>query len=98
MFAGWGHSTAFGDLYALHALWSELGPDSAMRRALCSSRQQFEAAAVIRAIVFSRLCAPDSKLDVLRWLDTVAMPDIAEGVTHDQLLLAMNTLMDDPVR
>ena len=87
-------SKAFGDLYALHALWSELGLESALRRALRSSRRQFDAAALTRAMVFNRLCAPESKLGVLRWLDTVAMPDVPEGITHDQLLRAMDALMD----
>lgn len=87
-------SKAFGDLYALHALWSELGLASALRRALRSSRRQFDAAALVRAMVFNRLCAPDSKLGVLRWLDTVAMPEMPATVNHDQLLRAMDALMD----
>src|SRR5574337_752093 len=66
-------SKAFGDLFALHALWAELGLSTALSRALRSSRRQFDAAALIRAMGFNRLCAPDSKLGVLRWLDTVAV-------------------------
>src|SRR5574337_1245260 len=89
-----GSSKAFGDLFALHALWAELGLSTALSRALRSSRRQFDAAALIRAMVFNRLCAPDSKLGVLRWLDTVAMPDVPETVTHDQLLRSMDALMD----
>ncbi len=89
-----GSSKAFGDLFTLHALWTELGLSSALSRALRSSRRQFDAAALIRAMVFNRLCAPDSKLGVLRWLDTVAMPDVPETVTHDQLLRSMDALMD----
>lgn len=89
-----GSSKAFGDLFALHALWAELGLSTALSRALRSSRRQFDAAALVRAMVFNRLCAPDSKLGVLRWLDTVAMPDVPETVTHDQLLRSMDALMD----
>lgn len=85
---------AFGDLYALHQLWRELGLADALSRALRSSPRQFDAAALIRAMVFNRLCAPDSKLGVLRWLDTVAMPDVPEAISHDQLLRAMDALMD----
>lgn len=85
---------AFGDLYALHQLWRELGLADALARALRSSRRQFDAAALIRTMVFNRLCAPDSKLGVLRWLDTVAMPDVPSAITHDQLLRAMDALMD----
>lgn len=45
-------------------------------------------------MVFNRLCAADSKLGVLRWLDTVAMPDVPSAITHDQLLRATDALMD----
>ncbi|MBK7146981.1 MAG: IS1634 family transposase [Xanthomonadales bacterium] len=87
-------SKAFGDLYVLHALWSELGLAAALSRALRSSRRQFDAAAMVRAMVFNRLCEPESKLGMLRWLDTVAMPEMPAAVTHDHLLRAMDALMD----
>jgi Transposase DDE domain len=87
-------SKSFGDLFALHHLWSELGLASALSKALRSSRRQFDAAALIRTMVFNRLCDPESKLGVLRWLDTVAMPDAPEAVSHDHLLRAMDALMD----
>ena len=87
-------SKNFGDLFALHALWSELGLASALSKALRSSRRQFDAAALIRTMVFNRLCDPESKLGVLRWLETVAMPDAPEAVSHDHLLRAMDALMD----
>jgi hypothetical protein len=85
---------ALGDVYALHALWRELGLDSAVSRALRSSYRQFDATAMVRAMVFNRLCEPDSKLGVLRWLDTVAMPEHPEQTSHDHLLRAMDALMD----
>ena len=87
-------SKAFGDLYALHGLWSELGLAKALSRALRSSRRRFDAAALVRAMVFNRLCDPASKLGVLRWLETVAMPQMPERVTHDQLLRAMDALIE----
>ena len=83
-------SKAFGDLFALHALWTELGLSAALSKALRSSRRRFDAAALVRAMVFNRLCEPASKLGVLRWLETVAMPDLPEAITHDQLLRAMD--------
>ncbi len=85
---------AFGDLFALHGLWQELGLDRALRRALRSSRRQFDAVALVRAMVFNRLCEPTSRLGVLRWLETVSLPDAPETVTHDQLLRAMDALME----
>ncbi len=85
---------AFGDLFALHELWQQLGLGAALRRALRSSRRRFDAAALVRAMVFNRLCEPSSKLGVLRWLETVSLPEAPEKVTHDQLLRAMDALMD----
>lgn len=87
-------SRAFGDVYALHALWNELGLGDAIRRALRSSRRSFDVEALVRAMVFNRLCAPDSKLGCLEWLETVAIPAMPEGVSHDHLLRAMDALMD----
>ncbi|WP_297899676.1 IS1634 family transposase, partial [Metallibacterium sp.] len=85
---------AYGDVYALHALWTELGFADAVRAALRSSRRSFDAEALVRAMVFNRLCAPDSKLGCLDWLQTVAIPGMPEDVTHDQLLRTMDALMD----
>lgn len=85
---------AFGDLFALQSLWEELGLSGAVTRALRSSRRQFDGEAMVRAMVFNRLCEPTSKLGVLRWLDTVAMPSMPAKVTHDHLLRTMDALMD----
>ena len=85
---------AYGDVYALHQLWGQLGFDRAIARALRSSRREFDAEALVRAMVFNRLCAPDSKLGCLDWLDTVAMPGLASKPSHDQLLRCMDALMD----
>ncbi|MDE3029133.1 MAG: IS1634 family transposase [Paracoccaceae bacterium] len=87
-------SLAYGDVFALHELWKDLGFDRALSRALRSGRREIDAEALIRAMVFNRLCAPDSKLGCLRWLETVAMPAMPEGVTHQHLLRAMDALMD----
>jgi len=85
---------SYGDVFALHELWKDLGFDRALQHALQSGRREFNAEALIRAMVFNRLCAPDSKLGCLRWLDTVAMPAMPEGATHQNLLRAMDALMD----
>ncbi len=85
---------SFGDVFALHGLWKDLGFDRALSRGLRSGRRQFDVEALVRAMVFNRLCAPDLKLGCLRWLDTVAMPAMPEGVTHQHLLRAMDALMD----
>lgn len=84
----------YGDVFALHELWKDLGFDRALCSALRSGRREIDAEALIRAMVFNRLCAPDSKLGCLRWLETVAMPAMPKGVTHQHLLRAMDALMD----
>lgn len=81
-------------VYLLHELWTSLGLDVAIRRALRSSRRQFDATTLVRAMVFNRLCEPASKLGVLRWLETVSLPEAPETVTHDQHLSTMDALMD----
>ncbi len=86
---------SFGDVFALHELWQDLGIDKALKRALRSSRREFDAEALIRIMVFNRLCDPTSKLGCLRWLETVAMPDRPQTVTHQHLLRAMDALMDN---
>lgn len=85
---------AFGDVYALQQLWTELGFGDALRRVFRSSRRGFDAEALVRAMVFNRLCNPDSKLGVLRWLETVAMPGLPDAITHDQLLRTMDLLVE----
>ncbi len=86
---------SYGDVFALHELWKDLGFDRALRRGLRSGRRKLDAEALIRAMVFNRLCAPDSKLGCLRWLETVAMPAMPAAVTHQHLLRAMDALMDN---
>ena len=87
-------SKAYGNVFALHELWKDLGFDKALGRAMRSGRRQIRADALVRAMVFNRLCDPTSKLGCLRWLDTVAMPDMPAKVEHHHLLRAMDALMD----
>lgn len=86
---------AFGDVFALHALWKDLGFDRALGRALRSGKRKLDVEALVRAMVFNRLCDPTSKLGCLRWLDTVAMPEMPPQVEHHHLLRAMDALMDN---
>jgi transposase len=84
---------AFGDLWVLNELWNTLG-FSAIRRIFGRTRHAFGIEACIRAMVFNRLCDPESKLGVLRWLETVAMPDLpSEGISHQHLLRSMDALI-----
>lgn len=85
---------ALGDVWVLTELWKELG-FSELRRVFGRTRHSIDVEALIRVMVLNRLCDPDSKLGVLRWLDTVAMPGLeAKAVTHQQLLRSMDALLD----
>lgn len=85
---------ALGDVWALDQLWRELGFDSlsaVFRRARFANPIEH----ALRVMVFNRLCEADSKLGVLRWLQTVSMPGIdAAKLTHQHLLRSMDALMD----
>ena len=85
---------ALGDVWVLHQLWHELGFD---RLHAVFRRARFTTAVeqAIRVMVFNRLCDADSKLGALRWLQTVALPDVdPEAITHQHLLRSMDALMD----
>lgn len=85
---------AFGDVWALTELWKELG-FSEIRRVFGRTRHTTDIEALVRVMVFNRLCNPDSKLGVLRWLETVALPEIdVKAITHQQLLRSMDALVD----
>ena len=82
-----------GDVWALSQLWRSLGFDdlaSAWRR----SKTEVDVLGCLRIMVFNRLCDPCSKLGVLRWLDTVALPVgvATELPEHQHLLRAMDVL------
>jgi len=86
---------ALGNVWTLTEIWKELG-FSDLRRVFRRTRHTIDVQALIRIMVLNRLCDPDSKLGVLRWLQTVALPDIeVKAVTHQQLLRSMDALMDN---
>jgi len=88
---------AVGDVWALWQLWSALdleGLSLAWRRC----KTEVDVLACLRAMVFNRLCDPASKLGVLRWLDTVALPcgfGFDAGLPEHQHLLRAMDVMDD---
>ena len=63
----------FGDVWTLTELWNALGFDGP-RTVFCKTRHNIDVEALIRVMVFNRLCDPDSNPDVLLWLMTVALP------------------------
>lgn len=85
---------ALGNVWALNELWESLGFGE-LRRVFKKTRHSIDVEALIRVMVFNRLCDPESKLGVLRWLDTVAMPGVeTESITHQHLLRSMDALVD----
>ena len=86
---------AAGDVWALTQLWHSLGLDD-LAHAWRRSRSQLDVLALFRAMVFNRLCDPQSKLGVMRWLETVALPvdfGLADGMpAHQHLLRAMDVI------
>ena len=82
-----------GDVWALSELWRSLGFDD-LARAWRRSKTEVDMLGCLRLMVFNRLCDPGSKLGVLRWLETVALPvGVAKSLPeHQHLLRAMDVL------
>ena len=84
----------FGDVWALTELWNSLGFDR-LRKVFLRTRHAIDVEALVRVMVINRLCDPDSKLGVLRWLETVTLPGtMPELIDHQHLLRAMDALVD----
>ena len=87
---------ALGDVWALDQLWKELGFE-ALAGIFRKARYTTPIEHAIRVMVFNRLCDPESKLGVLRWLETVSIPDVdVQSLTHQHLLRSMDALMAHP--
>jgi transposase len=85
---------ALGDVWMLTELWSGLGFGE-LRRAFGRTRHAIDVEALLRVMVFNRLCDPESKLGVLRWLETVSLPGIVpKAIEHQHLLRAMDAVVD----
>ena len=83
----------YGDVWALSELWNTLGFDR-LRPVFRRTRHAIDVEALVRVMVFNRLCDPESKLGVLRWLQTVSMPALPpEPIEHQHLLRAMDALV-----
>ena len=81
-----------GDIWALSELWRSLEFDG-LASAWGQSKTEVNVLNCLRLMVFNRLCDPSSKLGVLRWLQTVALPTGHSMVCeHQHLLRAMDVL------
>jgi hypothetical protein len=81
----------------LWQLWQSLDLE-ALSLAWHGSKCEVDTLSCLRTMVFNRLCDPASKLGVLRWLQTVALPKgfgfEAAAPEHHHLLRAMDVLDD----
>ena len=92
---GFEPARALGDVWVLTQLWNELGFDR-LAQTFRSSKRKLDVEAMLRVMVFNRLCDPESKLGVLRWLETVCLPGIdTSGIAYQHLLRSMDALMDE---
>ena len=84
----------FGDVWALTELWNSLGFDR-LKRVFRRTRHSIDVEALVRVMVLNRLCDPESKLGVLRWVQTVTLPGAFDGaIEHQHLLRAMDALVE----
>lgn len=84
----------YGDVWALTELWNELGFDG-LRKVFRRTRHTIDVETLVRVMVLNRLCDPDSKLGVLRWLETVSLPGASiESIEHQHLLRAMDAIVE----
>jgi len=81
-----------GDIWCLSELWRSLGFDE-LALAWRRSKSEVDVLSCLRLMVMNRLCDPGSKLGVLRWLETVALPAGVGAVSeHQHLLRAMDVI------
>lgn len=85
-------SRSHGEIHVLQSLWEQLGFDL-LRRVFRTSSRTTDIEHLLRVMVFNRLCNPQSKLGVLRWLQTVDFPGDTGRINHQQLLRAMDILV-----
>jgi transposase len=87
-------SRSFGDIWVLNALWKQLGLDRLGQVLQQRTRHRIDLEALLRLMVFNRLCDAQSKLGLLRWVQTVSLPDISfKSIGHQQLLRTMDALI-----
>ena len=83
-----------GDVWALTRLWNSLGFDR-LGRILGRTRHAIDVETLIRVMVLNRFCDPDSKLGVLRRVQTGSLPgNFVQPIEHQHLLRAVDALVD----
>ena len=86
---------AFGDVCSLTQLWNELNFDR-LAQTFRSSNRKLDVEAMLKIMVFNRLCDPESRRRVRRWLETVCLPGIdISGITYQHLLRSLEVLLKE---
>jgi transposase len=83
----------FGHVYAVQAVWDKLGLSRALERAGISRKTNTDFCAMVRWLVFNRLCDPCSKLALLDWTESIFAPETA-ALSYHNLLRAMDRLIN----
>lgn len=93
--AAFDSSRTLGDIWALTQLWTQLGLDRLRQVLRQRTRHRIDLEALLRLMVFNRLCDAESKLGVVRWLQTVSLPQVElSSVGHQQLLRTMDAVVE----
>ena len=88
-------SRALGDLWALNSIWKQLGLDELRQTLRQHTRHKIDIEALLRLMVLNRLCDADTKLGLLRWVQTVSLPESdLKAVSHQHLLRTMDALIE----
>ncbi len=91
--AGFNNALSVGATWLLHSLWKQLGFTEVFRATLEHAHPTFDAEGLLKVMVFNRLCDPESKLGILRWLESSLMPGVPVAeVTHQRLLRTMDSI------
>jgi len=87
-------SRSFGDLWALNTIWKQLGLHGLRKTLRQEARHQIDLEALLRLMVLNRLSDANTKLGVLRWVQTVSLPEMSlAAIGHQQLLRTMDALI-----
>lgn len=91
----YGRVRDLGNVLTLEHLWDKLLVGQTISANLRESRVEFSVADMVKVMVLNRACDPNSKLGVMRWLNTVHIPDLNCGqVDYHHLLRALDYLIE----
>ena len=81
-------------MLALVHIWGRLRLSDIISRHTRDQRTGFDVADMVKTMVLNRTSDPLSKLGILRWLETVFIPELkTEGIAYQHLLRAMDSLI-----